>query len=71
MAWPPQFLADAHALVTADGAFEGCLDSAAAWTTYDSWLSQGQANLDKARAAAAILRSDLGLSARVGSQSIC
>lgn len=70
MAWPPQFLADAHALVAADGAFEGNLDSAADWTTYDSWLSEGQGDLDKARAAAAILRSDLRLPARVGGQSI-
>jgi len=70
MAWPPQFLADAHALVAADGAFEGNLDSAADWTTYDSWLSEGQGDLDKARAAAAILRSDLGLPARVGGQSV-
>jgi hypothetical protein len=70
MAWPSQFLADAHALVAADGAFEGNLDGAADWTTYDSWLSEGQSDLDKARSAAAIVRSDLGLPARVSGLSV-
>jgi len=70
MAWPSQFLADAHALVAADGALEGNLDGAADWTTYDSWLSEGQSDLDKARSAAAIVRSDLGLPARVSGLSV-
>ena len=70
IAWPSQAIGDAHALVTADGAFEGVLDSAAVMTSYDGWVSRGQSALDAARSAAAILRSDLRLPARVAGQSI-
>lgn len=70
IAWPTQTTGDAHALVTADGALEGVLDGAAVMTSYNGWVSAGQSALDGARSAAAILRSDLRLPARVGGQSI-
>lgn len=70
MHWPAQFLADAHELVTADGVWEGNLSGAAHMTDYDTWLSAGESAVDGARSAAAIVRSDLGLPARVPGKSV-
>lgn len=63
--WPAQFLADAHALVTDDGAVEGNMLSAANITDEAAWNSAGETEIDVARTAAAIIRADLGLPARV------
>lgn len=61
--WPPAAVADAHALVSAVANYLGILETVSVQTvsSLPTWVSQLSAALQQERAAANILRHDVGL----------